>query len=87
MAYVERSDEELISALEVRLKQVGPTPGRIGVASRSYTWEEFVEAMRRGEPFAHRFLESIREDAREGDKDPLKEIRRWKFYGSSSPDA
>ena len=68
--YVHRTDEELVLALEECARSL-PDGGRIAIGGRSYSWPEFAEAIRQGSSFGERYLNAIREAAKEGGEDPL----------------
>jgi len=85
MAYVNRTDDELISALEIAIgKSFHPNeialscPGENCSGIRvQYTYKELLEAFRQKTVFGLKYLESIRECARKGDRDPLDWIGHY----------
>lgn len=73
MAYVERTDEEIISALESAISKKAVDPNQIVLrrGDSKYTYNEILDECRRKTEFGIKFLNNIRECAKEGGRDPL----------------
>lgn len=80
MAYVERTDEQLIRALEANLSAThDPNDIIVTCADEKcegkktrYTCKEVIEALKQKTEFGLKYLESIRNCARKSDRDPLE---------------
>jgi len=85
MAYVNRTDDELVSALEIAIgKSFRPDEVALSCpddkcpGSRlQYTYKELLEEFRQRTAFGLKYLEAIRECARKGDRDPLDWIGHY----------
>lgn len=73
MAYVERTDEELISALETAISKKSVNPDEIVLTSGEsrYTYNEILKECRNKSEFGIKFLNNIRECALCASRDPL----------------
>ena len=85
MAYVERTDGELATALAFALsKSLNPdevamtcSEGSCTGGKTQYTYRELLEEFRQGSEFGRKYLEKIRECARKSDRDPLDWISHY----------
>lgn len=79
MAYVERTDAELITALEnaISKKAVNADEVVLRAGNSSYTYNQVLEECRKKTEFGLKFLNDIRKCGKECGRDPLDWIGHY----------
>lgn len=75
MAYKERTDEEIIAALERQVAR-SKSPDKIIFTSvdRAYSLRAVVSEVKKGTRFGKRYLQTIRDQALRRKSDPVKDL-------------